>query len=230
MNDRTLTYKITDLTHVLIPGEEQYTVEIKQRGTPRATPTGDIMHDVYLWSHSGTHVEVARHFYADGRDTAGYPPDTFVGPAIRLDFRHKQVNEPITLADIQAAGEVQERDIVILWEGRDGQYRTPTSHQRPYLAEDAAAWLALEKHIKLLGTDSSGFEVRGPRSGDHPNHHLFFRADVDIPVVECLRNLDQIGNQRFFFVGLPIPCRGLDASPIRAIAIEGLIELWTKPT
>lgn len=230
MTNQRSPYKIIDLTHVLIPGEEQYTVEIKQRGTPRATLTGDIMHDVYLWSHSGTHVEVARHFYADGRDTAGYPPDTFVGPAIRLDFRHKQVNEPITLADIQAAGEVQERDIVILWEGRDGQYRTPTSHQRPYLAEDAAAWLALEKRIKLLGTDSSGFEVRGPRSGDHPNHHLFFRADVDIPVIECLRNLDQIGNQRFFFVGLPIPCRGLDASPIRAIAIEGLIELWTKPT
>lgn len=215
------TYKLIDLTHTLIPGEEQYTVEIKQRGTPRVTPTGDIMHDVYMWSHSGTHVEVARHFYADGRDTAGYPLDTFIGPAIRLDFRHKQVNEPITLADIQAAGDVRERDIVILWEGRDGQYRTPASHQRPYLAEDAAEWLALEKRIKLLGTDASGFEVRGPRGGEHPNHHLFFRADVDIPVVECLRNLGAISSQRFFFVGAPIPCIGLDASPIRAFAIEG---------
>lgn len=226
-NERS-TYRIIDLTHTLIPGEEQYTVEIKQRGTPRTTPTGDIMHDVYMWSHSGTHVEVARHFYADGRDTAGYPAETFIGPAIRLDFRHKQVNEPITLADIQAAGDVQDRDIVILWEGRDGQYRTSASHQRPYLAEDAAEWLALEKRIKLLGTDSSGFEVRG--RNDHPNHHLFFRADVDIPVVECLRNLGEIGSQRFFFVGLPIPCRGLDASPIRAIAIEGLIELLPRQT
>ncbi len=219
MNQK-LPYKVIDLTHALIPGQEQYTVEIRQRGTPRTTPTGDIMHDVYLWSHSGTHVEVARHFYADGRDTAGYPLETFIGPAIRLDFRHKQVNEPITLADIQAAGEVQYHDIVILWEGRDGQYRTQASHQRPYLAEDAAEWLALEKQIKLLGTDSSGFEVRG--RNDHPNHHLFFRADVDIPVVECLRNLGEIASQRFFFVGAPIPCIGLDASPIRAIAIEGL--------
>jgi arylformamidase len=216
-----MTYKITDLTHVLIPGQEQYTVEITQRGETRTAPTGDIMHDVHLWSHSGTHVEVARHFYAAGRDTADYPLDTFVGPAIRLDFRHKEVNSPITLADIQAAGDVRNRDIVLLWEGRDAQYRTQASHQRPYLAEDAAEWLALEKRIKLLGTDSSGFEVRG--RSDHPNHHLFFRDDVDIPVVECLRNLGAIGGQRFFFVGAPLPCQGLDASPIRAFAIEGTL-------
>ncbi len=214
-------YKIIDLTHTLIPGEEQYSVEIKQRGTLRTTPTGDIMHDVTMWSHSGTHVEVARHFYADGRDTADYPADTFIGPAIRLDFRHKDVNAPITLADIRAAGDVQDRDIVILWEGRENQYRTQASHQRPYLAEDAAEWLALVKKIKLLGTDSSGFEVRG--RSDHPNHHLFFRADVDIPVVECLRNLGTISSQRFFFAGAPIPCKGLDASPIRAVAIEGIV-------
>jgi arylformamidase len=70
----------------------------------------------------------------------------------------------------------------------------------------------------LLGTDSSGFEVRGVKT--HPNHHLFFKAGVDIPVVECLRNLGEIPNQRFFFVGMPLPVKGLDASPIRAIALE----------
>lgn len=211
-------YRIIDLTHRLLPGEEQYTVEIRQRGKPRAEPAGDIMHDVYLWSHSGTHVEVSLHFYAGGKDTSDFPPETFVGPAIRLDFRRKQTNEPITLADVKAAGEIRERDIVILWEGRSHLYRTKESHARPYLTEEAAHWLALEKRIKLLGTDSSGFEVRG--ASHHPNHHLFFKAGIDIPVVECLRNLDQIPNDRFFFVGLPLPVRGLDASPIRAIALE----------
>ncbi len=143
----------------------------------------------------------------------------FVGSAIRLDFRHKAVNEAITLDELKAA-DIREGDIVILWEGRDGQYRTQASHQRPYVAADAAEYLALEKRIKLLGTDSSGFEVRG--RNDHPNHHLFFRDDVAIPVVECLRNLGAISTDRFFFVGLPLPVKGLDASPIRAIAIEGI--------
>jgi arylformamidase len=210
--------QIIDLTHRLLPGEEQYTVEIKQRGTPRTTPTGDIMHDVYMWSHSGTHVEVSLHFYAGGKDTSDFPPDTFVGDAVRLDFRHKEVNEPITLAEIQAAGDVRERDIVILWEGRDHLYRTNDSHARPYLTEEAAEWLVLDRRIKLLGTDASGFEVRGGAK-DHPNHHLFFKAGNDVPVVECLCNLDQIPQDRFFFVGMPIPVKGLDASPIRAIAL-----------
>src|SRR5918997_3098219 len=153
-------YRIIDLTHTLLPGQEQYTVEIKQRGKARDTPTGDIMHDLSMWSHSGTHVEVSLHFYAGGKDTADFPPDTFVGPAVRLDFRHKQVNEPITLAEIQAAGEVRDEDIVILWEGRDHLYRTKESHSRPYLTTEAGEWLLLDRKIKLLGTDSSGFEVR----------------------------------------------------------------------
>lgn len=212
-------FRIVDLTHRLLPGEEQYTVDLKQRGAARETPTGDIMHDVYMWSHSGTHVEVSLHFYANGKDTSDFPPDTFVGPAIRLDFRHKQTNEPITLEEVQAAGEIRERDIVILWEGREHLYRTAHSHDRPYLTEQTGRWLVLEKKIKLLGTDSSGFEVRGGAKS-HPNHHLFFAPGNDVPVVECLCNLEQIPNDRFFFVGMPIPCKGLDASPIRAIALE----------
>jgi arylformamidase len=211
-------FRIVDLTHRLQPGEEQYTVDLKQRGKLRETATGDIMHDVYMWSHSGTHVEVSLHFYANGKDTSDFPPDTFVGPAIRLDFRHKEVNEPITLEEIQAAGDIRERDIVILWEGRDHLYRTPHSHDRPYLTEEAGRWLVLEKKIKLLGTDSSGFEVRGVKT--HPNHHLFFAPGNDVPVLECLCNLGEIPNDRFFFVGMPLPVKGMDASPIRAIALE----------
>ena len=212
----TDSYRVIDLTHRLLPGEEQYDLTIAQRGTPRQSPTGDIMHDVYCWSHTGTHVEVSLHFFTGGKDTSDFPPDTFIGPALRLDFRHKEKNEAITLADIQSAGEVQEGDRVILWEGRDALYRTKESHSRPYLTEEAGEWLVREKKIQLLGTDSSGFEVRGGGK-DHPNHHLFFSHDV--PVVEGLRNLGKIPDDRFFFVGLPLPVKGLDASPIRAVAL-----------
>lgn len=215
-----MPYSIIDLTHRLLPGEEQYTVEIKQRGKPRETATGDIMHDVSLWSHSGTHVEVSLHFFAGGKDTSDFPPDTFAGPAIRLDLRHKEKNEPITVADLQAAGDIQTGDIVILWEGRDNLYRTQESHSRPYVTKETAEWLVGDRKIKALGTDSSGFEVRGGDE-DHPNHHLFFKAGSDVPVIECLTRLGEIPTQRFFFSGMPLPVRGLDASPIRAVAFVG---------
>lgn len=214
-----MKYRVIDLTHHLLPGEEQYKLEVRERGE-RKRPTGDIQSEVFFWSHVGTHAEASLHFYAGGKDTAGFPLDHFVGPALRLDVRHKQTSEPITLADIRAAGDVRPGDRVFLWEGRDALYRTPASHDRPYLAEDAAEWLVHEKKIKLLGTDSSGFEVRGERGKYHPNHHLFFKAGIDVPVIECLCNLDQIPHDRFFFVGMPLPVKGLDASPIRAIALD----------
>lgn len=207
--------RIIDLTHTLIPGQEQYGLELAQRGE-RHGPTGDIMSDLFMWSHVGTHVEVPLHFYANGKDTAALPLETFMGPAIRLDFRHKQVNEAITLEEIQAAGAIGVGEHVILWEGRAGQYRTPASHQRPYITEEAVAWLLEERKIRLLGTDSSGFEVRGV-SG-HPNHTRFFRHDA--AVLECLCNLEQIRHQHFYLIALPLPVRGLDACPVRAIAIE----------
>jgi kynurenine formamidase len=34
-----------------------------------------------------------------------------------------------------------------------------------------------------------------------------------------MRNLGEIPTDRFFFVGMPLPVKGLDASPVRAVAI-----------
>jgi kynurenine formamidase len=161
-------------------------------------------------------VEVPLHFYTDGKDTSQLPLDVFMGPAIKLDFRHKQVNEAITLDDVQAAGDIGVGEHVILWEGRDQQYRTPASHQRPYITEEAVAWLLEDRQVRLLGTDSSGFEVRGV--GGHPNHTRWFKHDA--AVLECVRNLDQIRSQHFYLLALPLPVQRLDACPVRALAIE----------
>ena len=206
--------RIIDLTHVLIPGQEQYRLDLEQRDE-RSGATGDIMKIVTMWSHVGTHVEVPLHFYADGKDTAQLPLSVFMGPAILLDFRYKEKNEAITLDEVKAAGDIEVGGC-ILWEGRDGLYRTPRSHDRPYVTEEAVNWLLEDRQVRLLGTDSSGFEVRGV--SHYPNHTRFFREDAAI--LECLRNLDQIRQQHFYLVALPIPVQGLDACPVRAIAIE----------
>jgi len=207
--------RVVDLTHVLLPGKEQYTLEVARRNE-RHGREGDIMSVVYMWSHVGTHVEAPLHFLSDGADTASIPIERLMGPAIVLDFRHKQVNEAITLEEVRSAGDVREGDRVLIMTGRHGQYRTPQSHDRPYLAEEAARWLVHDRRINCLGTDSSGYEVRGV---DHyPNHRLFNEAGV--PVIECLCNLVELRRQRVFLIALPLPVVGLDASPVRAIAIE----------
>jgi arylformamidase len=209
--------RIIELSHVMLPGREQYGLEVKPR-KERKGPTGDIMCDVSMWSHVGTHVEVSLHFYANGKDTAKIPLDCFFGPALRVDFRHKKVNDPISVDDFKKAGDIQVGDRVVMWQGCENKYRTKESHQRPYVTAEAAEWLAHDRKIKLLGTDSSGFEVRG--TDTHPNHHIFFKDGVDIPVLECLRNLGEISRPRFFLVALPLAVEGLDACPVRALALE----------
>jgi arylformamidase len=207
--------RIVDLTHVLLPGKEQYTLEVSRKNE-RHGPEGDIMCTVYLWSHVGTHVEAPLHFLTDGADTAGIPISRMIGPAIVLDFRHKGVSEPITLAEMQAAGDIQVGDRVLTMTGRHTQYRTPQSHDRPYITEEAMRWLVEDRKINCLGTDSSGFEVRGVTN--YPNHRLLNQAGI--PVIECMANLTQLRHPRIHLIALPIPVVGLDACPIRAIAVE----------
>ena len=133
-----------------------------------------------------------------------------------LDFCRKEVNEPISLAEIQSAGEITTGDRVLLMTGRQNQYRTPQSHDRPYVTEEAMRWLVEDRQIACLGTDSSGFEVRGVTH--YPNHRLLNEAGI--PVLECLTNLTSLRKQRVFLIALPLPVKGLDACPVRAIAIE----------
>jgi arylformamidase len=219
MNSDTVieSYKgrIVDLTHTLIPGKEQYMLDVARKGE-RPGKEGDVFSSVYLWSHVGTHVEAPLHFLSDGGDTASLPVDKLIGPAIVLDFRGKEVNEAITLSEIKAAGKVEVGDRVLIMAGRHTSYRTPQSHDRPYVTEEAVRWLVEDRQIQCLGTDSSGFEVRGV---DHqPNHRILTGAGV--PVIECLNNLVALRKNRIYLIALPIPVQGLDASPVRAIAIE----------
>jgi arylformamidase len=179
----------------------------------------DIQHTVTMWSHVGTHVEYALHFMPDGKDLSELPLSRLFGPAVVLDFRHKETNEPIDLEEFHNAGDVRLGDIVLLWTGRNNLYRTPHSHDRPYVTKRAAEWLANDRKIAALGTDSSGFEVRGGTE-DHPNHFLFFDREDPIPVIECMTNLEQLTHQRVFLIALPLRIKGLDACPVRVIAID----------
>lgn len=209
------TGRVVDLTHALLPGGEQYTLEVSRRNE-RHGSEGDVMSTVYMWSHVGTHVEAPLHFLADGGDTASIPVERLMGPAIVLDFRHKGTNEPIGREELQAAGGIETGDRVLVMTGRQGLYRTPRSHDRPYLTEDAVRWLVEDRRIACLGTDSSGFEVRGV--SHYPNHRLLTTAGV--PVLECLTNLTELRRQRVYLIALPWPVKGLDACPVRAVAIE----------
>jgi arylformamidase len=217
-------FRVLELSHSLLPGEEEYTLEVKHRFVEELLPdyaglrppeADYIISEVFLWSHVGTHMEAPFHYFKDGADVADVPLSRVVGDAALLAFTDRGVDEPIDRDDLEERGShVREGDIVFVRTDQ-GHYRTPRSHDRPYFTEDAISWL-VDRRIALLGVDCSGIEKRGePRQ---PNHVRLF--ENGIPLIEHLANLDRLRRPRFYVVAVPWRVRGLEASPVSVIAFE----------
>lgn len=218
-----------ELSHRVIPGEEEYVLEVKNRFVDDMIPhyrgkrpadAWYIMSEVSLWSHVGTHMEAPFHYLRDGIDISEVSFDRMVGMCALLNFTDKGVGEPITLEELKARGSaIQPKDIVFV-RTDSGHYRTERSHDRPYFTEDAIQWLAEDRQISLMGVDCSGIENRTqPRQ---PNHQMLFKNGI--PLIEHLAHLDQLSTSRFFVVAVPWRVRGLEASPVSVVAFEDVRE------
>lgn len=216
-------YKIIELSHDLIPGQEEYQLEVKNRfveellpGYIRPPGAWYIMSEVQMWSHVGTHMESPFHYLKDREDIAEIPLKRVVGECVMIDFSDKRVKEPITSQALEERGQnIQSGDIVFIRTNLSHNYRTGRSHDRPYFTLDAIQWL-VDKQIGCLGVDCSGIEKRD--EPNQPDHELLFAHGI--PLIEHLTNLDQITKERFFVVAVPWRVHGLEASPVSVVAFE----------
>jgi kynurenine formamidase len=174
-------------------------------------------HQVLMPTHFGTHADAYSHFLTNGLPIDRMRPAAYVGPAILLDVRCRRNPTRVTRQDLERAWPVGIKGARVLirtgW--AEGTRGTAYFKSFPGLTAEAATWLARERKVLLLGLDLPSV---------HPTdyarvHRILFRADVAI--VEGLVRLEEVTEPRFFFVGLPLPLRGLDGSPIRALAILG---------
>ena len=78
------------------------------------------------------------------------------------------------------------------------------------LGEATAAWL-VARGVHLVGVDTPSVD-REP----HPAHYQLLGAEMVI--VENLTGLERIGSDIFELIVMPLPLRGLEASPVRAVA------------
>jgi kynurenine formamidase len=137
-----------------------------------------------------------------------------MGEAVFVDLSSLAPKAPVTAEFVQGFG-VREDDIVIMG---NSKY---TGDDQNYLTNAAAKWLA-DTNIKLLGLDTT-FKIEEffEPLGNMKTH--VYMMEKDIPLIEVMVNLDQLKERRFFFIGVPVAIVGLDAFPIRAIALEGVI-------
>ena len=217
-------YNIVDLSHVMVPGREEYGLTLTTHNTAELYPkypvnadTWYILQSVTMGSHCGTHIEFPYHHNRKGLDAGGFPLNRLVGECVMLDFRHKKKDEAVTLSDLLAVEtKIKPGDMVLFNFGVSGNYGTDKGHDRPYLAEEAVRWLADEKKVNIVGSDASGVEVKG-KTGQ-PNHQ--YLMDRQIPIIEFAANLGALRKERVILFVLAMPIQGLDSCPVRLIALE----------
>lgn len=214
---------IIELSHRIIPGQEHFKLETKVVDVTEILP--EVKHRPDVWyvlgevtycTHVGTHIEVPYHHYQEGADVADFPFRQLIGDCVVLDFTHKGHRESITLEELQPYDFlIKKGDIVFIHTGMDKYYRSERWAEQPYLTVEANQWL-IDKEIACLGTDASGLEV--PGTDYQPNHQAIFKAGI--PMIESLTNLDLIENGKYTVFILPLPIEGLEASPLRVVAIR----------
>ena len=218
--------RFVDLTHTLYPGKEEYKLELRTFQVDELFPQyyrkkGDwyIMQEVHFLNHVGTHIESPLHHLKDGTDCSELPMNRLVAPAVILDFTHKIPDETIKLDEVKSkAGNIHAGDAVIFHTGRWQYYRDiDESHLRPYPTPEALEWLC-NRGIVAVGIDCTGIEVKGAK--EQPNHKILFKHGI--PLIENIANLNALQSQRVLLVALPLKISGLETSPIRLIAIEGV--------
>ena len=225
---RKLPGRLVDLSHSLMPGKEEYHLDLATHFTDdlypqykRSPDTWYILQDINMSSHCGTHIEFPYHHNRTGMDAASFPLERLVGDCVLLDFRHKEPGSMVSREDLAPhANAIHAGDMLLFNFNCARFYRTPRSHERPQIAHEAIRWLILDRKISLIGSDASGIELKGVP--DQPNHQ--FLMDNGIPIIEFAANLDALSVRRFTLFVLALSVQGLDSCPVRLLALEDASE------
>jgi arylformamidase len=189
--------------------------------TPETDPAGQgrTFSQFEMNPHNATHLDAPCHFVAGAAGVAELDPAVFLGPAVVADLSHKGLREPIAADDLErAVGQVMAPGLRLLirTDYLDRHWGDPDFWQKPpYLVESAARW-CVERGAALVGLDCLT-EVPGDLA--FPVHRTLLEAGI--PILEYIRNLRSLTQQRVWLCALPVLVHGAEAAPVRAIALEG---------
>ncbi len=194
---------------LVYPGNPDIAIELQQAV---ARGAGANVSMIRFGSHTGTHVDAARHFFDDGEPVDRIDLDTLIGPAIVLEFDDSLMSVGASdLANHDLRGHKR-----VLLRTRNSGFLSDSEFHRDYtfLAPDGAEYL-VSKGVKLVGIDYLSIEQF--RSGHHRTHRTLLEQNVVI--VEGL-SLGDISPGEYDLVCLPLRLEGLDGAPARAVLIE----------
>lgn len=215
--------RVVELTKYLDPATETRRCHLFRFNT--GGPIPDFHTIIDITSHLGTHVECPYHHNDNWPDVSSLPLTTFLGRAVYVNLSNLEPNSYITPEALeQACDKVREGDIVIL----DSPYKlTPFTEKtnteedkRLFVNSDTARWLR-DKKVKCIGF-GDGVSIENRNEDVCPFHDILLAENIVF--LEVLKNLELLEKDVFFMSYAPLFIKGLDSSPVRVYAIEGLAE------
>jgi len=167
---------------------------------------------VVFGSHTGTHVDAAKHFFDNGQTVDEIPLEKLIGPAIvvAVDDSIMSVGEA-DLRKFDLGGHTR-----VLIKTRNSSFLHERDFHRDYtfLAPDGAEYL-VSKGVELVGIDYLSIEQF------HSGHHRTHRAllEKNVVIVEGL-SFGNISPGDYELICLPLRLAGLDGAPARAVLIQ----------
>ena len=210
---------LIDLSHPLPNGAKSFPGDPVYRTSPHVTHEKDrfSVTNISMGSHQGTHLDAPYHFYADGKTIDQMPLEPFYGPAKLVDLApggELEANSELTIETFaEHADAFQPGARLILRTGWEKNFGAETFFTDfPSVTPEAAEWIA-GTGIILLGMDL-------PTPGKDPwgTHLPLLAQGTEVVIIESLRNLEKLP-ETFILVAFPLNLKGLDGSPVRAVAI-----------
>ena len=194
---------------LVYPGNPEISIEPQQSISEGA---GANVSRVSFGSHTGTHVDAAKHFFDNGQTVDQIPLDRLVGPAILIAVDESLMS--VGARDLEQHGLKGHKRVLI--RTRNSGFLLEQHFHRDYtfLAPEGAEYL-VSLGIELVGVDYLSIEQF------HSGHHKTHRTLLDKQVV-IVEGLHLWGPQpgEYEFCCLPLRLEGLDGAPARAILIE----------
>jgi kynurenine formamidase len=169
---------------------------------------------ISMVANTGTYLDAPSHRFTDGADLAALPLERTVdldGIVVRvLGSQAREVDRAL-LTPLDVTGRA-----VLIHTGWDRHWGTAEygSDAHPFVTASAAAWLA-EHGAALVGIDSINIDDK--TDGTRPAHTRLLRAGI--PIVEHLRDLDQLPPDGFRFSAAPLAVEGMGTVSVRAYAL-----------
>jgi arylformamidase len=161
-----------------------------------------------MGSHTGTHVDAPAHFIEGGATVEALPLDSLIGPALVAEVGCERLIGRCDLEPLPLDGQSR-----LLLKTRNSALWAAGDFSRDFVALDLeGARYLTERGLRLIGIDYLSIEAF--HSPGHPVHRHFLGAGVVI--LEGL-DLGRVAPGVYELVCLPLPVRGIDGAPCRAV-------------